>query len=104
MLGWTRTHGFFILMGGFHLYERENQVTTSNASHKEATQSNASRANLTSKLQWIDDERSIPPIQPFENIGSPIRPLEAANVLRLLEARIVELPTEQEIADRSKTD
>jgi hypothetical protein len=35
--GWTKTHGFFAVMGGFMLFKGENQTTSSNCMNSSST-------------------------------------------------------------------
>lgn len=66
--GWTRNHGFFILMGGFHAFTRKETE------------------------------------DPIRNPGDPCYPLDQKSVVTLVEHGHIELPLEEEIQDRSKTD
>lgn len=66
--GWTRNHGFFILMGGFHVFTRKETE------------------------------------DPIRSPGDPCYPLDQKSVVTLVEHGHIELPLEEEIQDRSKTD
>ncbi|PVG02859.1 hypothetical protein CPB86DRAFT_780285 [Serendipita vermifera] len=67
--GWTRVHGFFVLMGGFHAFRRQ-------------------------------DEKSIP----IDDHGEPCYPLDSHTVIELVNEGKIQLPSEEEIQDRSKSD
>ncbi|PVG02862.1 hypothetical protein CPB86DRAFT_804645 [Serendipita vermifera] len=68
--GWTRTHGFFVLMGGFHAFTREDAAKPSQGS----------------------------------NHGTPWYPLDQHTVITLVKEGKIELPLEEEIQDKGKTD
>lgn len=68
--GWTRTHGFFVLMGGFHAFTRDDTAKPSQD----------------------------------RDAGTPWYPLDRDTVLQLVKKNEIELPLEEEIQDRSKTD
>ncbi|PVF90850.1 hypothetical protein CPB86DRAFT_878812 [Serendipita vermifera] len=68
--GWTRAHGFFILMGGFHAFTRE------------------------------EDARPSQDNDP----GTSWYPLDRETVITLIKEGTIELPLEEEIQDKGKTD
>ena len=68
------THGFFIIMGGFHLFERSSKETG-------------------------NDNRGIP-----QEDDKPLHPLQASDLLRFDGYSEFFMPTEAEIKDKGKSD
>ena len=68
------THGFFIIMGGFHLFERSSKETG-------------------------NDNRGIP-----QEDDKPLHPLQASDLVRFDGYSEFSMPTEAEIKDKGKSD
>jgi hypothetical protein len=75
--GWTRTHGFFLIMGGFQLFERPSQPPQPVDGEKEST---------------------------IQGFGSFVRILEIKDMYEHKLEAIVPLTSEAEIKDRGKSD
>ena len=71
---WSMTHGFFIIMGGFHLFERSSKETG-------------------------NDNRGIP-----QEDDKPLHPLQANDLVRFDGYSEFSMPTEAEIKDKGKSD
>ena len=71
---WTMTHGFFIIMGGFHLFERGSEETDNN-------------------------DRGI-----SQENDKPLHPLQASDLVQCNGYSEFFMPTEVEIKDRGKND
>ena len=71
---WTMTHGFFIIMGGFHLFERGSEETD-------------------------NDDRGI-----SQENDKPLHPLQASDLVQCNGYSEFFMPTEVEIKDRGKND
>ena len=72
---WSMTHGFFIIMGGFHLFERSSKETG-------------------------NDNRGIP-----QEDDKPLHPLRASDLRKCDGySESFFMPTEAEIKDRGKSD
>ena len=71
---WSMTHGFFIIMGGFHLFERSSEGMS-------------------------DDDRRIP-----QEDDKPLHPLGASDLVQCNDYPEFFMPTEAEIKDKGKSD
>ena len=71
---WSMTHGFFIIMGGFHLFERSSEET----------------GNGNRGMSQEDDK--------------PLHPLQASDLVRFDGYSEFFMPTEAEIKDKGKSD
>ena len=71
---WSMTHGFFMIMGGFHLFERCSEETS-------------------------NDDRSI-----SREDDKPLNPLQASDLVRCDGYESFIMPTEAEIKDKGKSD
>ena len=71
---WSMTHGFFIIMGGFHLFERSSKETG-------------------------NDNRGVP-----QEDDKPLHPLQASDLARFDGYSEFSMPTEAEIKDKGKSD
>ena len=71
---WSMTHGFFIIMGGFHPFERSSKETG-------------------------NDNRGIP-----QEDDKPLHPLQASDLVRFDGYSEFFMPTEAEIKDKGKSD
>ncbi|CAG7852706.1 SubName: Full=Uncharacterized protein {ECO:0000313/EMBL:CCA76333.1} [Serendipita indica DSM 11827] len=102
----TRQHGFFILMGGFHLFERHQSLSSNKNGEKDGE-----GAHLLAKESAVEagDGRHDPApsdkrIKLVEDIGSPLHPLDEFDVIRLIEAGKLCLPPSVELEDKCKSD
>ncbi|CCA73626.1 hypothetical protein PIIN_07579 [Serendipita indica DSM 11827] len=102
----TRQHGFFILMGGFHLFERGQNLPSDKTGDNDredarllvkepAVETGNRQHDQASKNQSIDI---------VEEMGRPAHPLDEFDVLRLIEAGKLRLPPSAELQDRCKSD
>ncbi|CAG7853079.1 SubName: Full=Uncharacterized protein {ECO:0000313/EMBL:CCA70830.1} [Serendipita indica DSM 11827] len=105
----TRQQGFFIIMGGFHLF-KQSQGSLKN--QIETRKENAEESNLsvrTSSVEVGDGRGSCAPgtkpSNPFEEeFGDPIHPLDEFDVCRLLQTDKLRLPNTADLEDRCKSD
>ncbi|CAG7853490.1 SubName: Full=Uncharacterized protein {ECO:0000313/EMBL:CCA76217.1} [Serendipita indica DSM 11827] len=97
----TRQHGFFILMGGFHLFERDPTLPTN-----EMGERNSEMARLLPNKSGIEAEVawSTTGANRVEAFGKPIHPLDEFDVCRLIEVGKLVLPTPAELDDKCKSD
>ncbi|CAG7853299.1 SubName: Full=Uncharacterized protein {ECO:0000313/EMBL:CCA70984.1} [Serendipita indica DSM 11827] len=101
----TRQHGFFILMGGFHLF-RQIHPPSLNNSREEAGEG----AHLLAKKSAAEagdsrhDQTSSGKTSLVEEFGEPLHPLDEFDVFRLLKDRKLRLPTSAELQDKCKSD
>lgn len=129
--GWTQTHGFFVIMGGFHLFERMDIVVPTRClSHIASIDKElAPTPAHASSISWKDSARSsLNPVQSFQLPGlhdddMPIHPLSQFDLFRKdydiykafgrrlrtiqpinIDFNSFAMPTEREIKDKSKSD
>ncbi|CCA76654.1 hypothetical protein PIIN_10644, partial [Serendipita indica DSM 11827] len=102
----TRQHGFFILMGGFHLFEQRQSLSPNKNGEKDGegahllAKESAVEAGDGRRVHAPSDRR----IKPVEDIGSPLHPLDEFDAIRLIEAGKLCLPPSVELADKCKSD
>ncbi|CCA76333.1 hypothetical protein PIIN_10328 [Serendipita indica DSM 11827] len=102
----TRQHGFFILMGGFHLFERRQTLSSNKNGEKdgEDAQLLAQQPGVEAGDGRRDHAPSDRRIDLVEDIGSPVHPLDEFDVIRLIEAGKLCLPPSVELDDKCKSD
>ena len=81
--GWSKTHGFFIIMGGFHLFER-HPINTSN----------------NDEFKLHDDDIPLRPLAAYDLYGDHTYWTNRADI----DFASFTVPTEEEIKDRGKSD
>ncbi|CAG7853091.1 SubName: Full=Uncharacterized protein {ECO:0000313/EMBL:CCA70842.1} [Serendipita indica DSM 11827] len=104
-IGCTRQQGFFIIMGGFHLFKRSQgyQIGSGGGGGGEAcspvresaVEGGDGRSGHTASNQTINVE---------EAFGEPVHPLDEFDVWRLIKAGKLLLPTFAELQDKCKSD
>ncbi|CAG7852233.1 SubName: Full=Uncharacterized protein {ECO:0000313/EMBL:CCA67620.1} [Serendipita indica DSM 11827] len=103
----TRQQGFFIIMGGFHLFKR-GQGSSLNESEEfgeEDTIPLVQKSTGEVGGGRRTDVQSKQKFSPFEkDFGEPIHPLDEFDVCRLLKAGKICLPTSAELQDKCKSD
>ncbi|CAG7852709.1 SubName: Full=Uncharacterized protein {ECO:0000313/EMBL:CCA75244.1} [Serendipita indica DSM 11827] len=87
----TRQHGFFILMGGFHLFEQRQSLSPNKNGEKDGEDAQLLASNR-GRIDLVED------------IGSPVHPLDEFDVIRLIEAGKLCLPPSVELEDKCKSD
>ncbi|KAJ7030792.1 hypothetical protein C8F04DRAFT_1112503 [Mycena alexandri] len=93
---WTITHGFFLIMGGFHLFESPLHGPCND------------NGQLSSPIAWpvdapLGSRRPKPNLGPHEN-DKPIRMLTGRDLFYESTDLQFVVPTEEEIKDRGKSD
>lgn len=106
-IGATRQQGFFIIMGGFHLFER-GQQSSYDANGEQDEESNHLLFRK-SALEAGDGRREYAPSKRAtkavdEEFGKPIHPLDEFDVRRLIKDDKLLLPTPAELQDKCKND
>lgn len=86
----TTTHGFFMIMGGFHYFKPYGG--TGNSHEMTDLPLEAPLLHATSNSELIEAE------------ASPVHPLTHENITSMVRKKQIILPTEIEIQDRSKSD
>ncbi|CCA71382.1 hypothetical protein PIIN_05321 [Serendipita indica DSM 11827] len=102
----TRQHGFFIIMGGFHLFERHQSLSSNK--NGERVGENARLLAKESRVEAGNGRRDHAPsdrrINLVEDIGIPVRTLDEFDVIRLIETGKLCLPPSIELEDKCKSD
>lgn len=80
-------------MGGFHVYIRGKDVESRSKDPKD-----------DHEIEWTSAMHQVPSINPLRDPGVPVHPLNPATALTLIRDGVIELRSEEEIADRSKSD
>lgn len=86
----TPIHGFFMIMGGFHLFGPSNN--TDNATEKPAT-------SLEVPVLQVSEYSDI-----MQRATTPIYPLTHQDITSMIRKKQIILPTEEEIKDKGKND
>ncbi|CAG7852722.1 SubName: Full=Uncharacterized protein {ECO:0000313/EMBL:CCA73624.1} [Serendipita indica DSM 11827] len=99
-LGATRRQGFFILMGGFHLFGR-GQVQSVNKARTNIGYSNH-------PLELVGESHHAPPEKKRngieEEFGKPLHPLDEFDVCHCIDTGKLLLPTSAELDDKCRRD
>ncbi|CAG7850542.1 SubName: Full=Uncharacterized protein {ECO:0000313/EMBL:CCA67555.1} [Serendipita indica DSM 11827] len=103
----TRQQGFFIIMGGFHLFNRI-QPTSLNESTERVGEETHPLVEK-SALEVGDGRHNHAPSQKMatifeEEFGEPVHPLDEVDVCHLIKAGKLRLPTSAELEDKCKSD
>ncbi|CAG7852250.1 SubName: Full=Uncharacterized protein {ECO:0000313/EMBL:CCA75244.1} [Serendipita indica DSM 11827] len=98
-IGGTRQQGFFILMGGFHLFKHSQGPSRNQMdAQKEGGEENHPLVHISA----AEEGDGRPELE--EDIGEPVHPLDEFDVCRLIDAGKLRFPTLVELQDKCKSD
>ncbi|CAG7853300.1 SubName: Full=Uncharacterized protein {ECO:0000313/EMBL:CCA70983.1}, partial [Serendipita indica DSM 11827] len=105
----TRQQGFFIIMGGFHLFKRSQGLSNNQVENRKENIEETHPLVETSAVEAREGRGSCAPsnrmANPFEEeVGEPVHPLDQFDVCRLLKDGKLYLPPPAELQDKCKSD